>query len=66
MRGSGDVDRDDLDRRAVFSLRAAVVCALLVPVAGGHAWVAAAVSAVYLVLAAASWLDHRSRSGRGR
>jgi hypothetical protein len=52
----------DVDRRAVFFLLAAVVCALLVPVAEGHAWVAAAVSGVYLVLAAGSWLDHRSRA----
>jgi hypothetical protein len=53
----------DIDRRAVFFLLAAVACALLVPVADGHAGVAAAVSVVYLVLAAGSWLDHRSRSG---
>jgi hypothetical protein len=32
-------------------------------VAAGHAWVAAVVSVVYLLLAAGSWLDHRSRSG---
>jgi hypothetical protein len=51
----------DVDRRAVFFLLAAVVCALLVPVADGQAWVAATVSVVYLVLAAGSWLDHRSR-----
>jgi hypothetical protein len=53
----------DVDRRAVSFLLAAIVCALLVPVADGYAWVAAAVSVVYLVLAAGSWLDHRSRSG---
>jgi uncharacterized linocin/CFP29 family protein len=62
-----DVDRidraDRIDRRAAFFLFAAVVCALLVPVADGYAWVAAAVSVVYFVLAAGSWLDHRSRSG---
>jgi hypothetical protein len=52
----------DVDRRAVFFLFAATVCALLVPVADGHAWVAALVSVVYLVLAAGSWLDHRSRA----
>ncbi len=54
----------DVDRRAVFFLLAAIACGLLVPVADGHAWVATAVSVVYLVLAAASWLDHRSRAGR--
>ena len=53
----------DVDRRAVFFFLAAVVCALLVPVADGHAWVAGAVSGVYLLLAVGSWLDHRSRSG---
>jgi hypothetical protein len=52
----------DVDRRAVFFLLAAVVCALLVPVAAGHAWVAASVSAVYVLLAVGSWLDHRSRT----
>lgn len=51
----------DVDRRAVFFLVAALVCALLVPVAGRYAWVAAAVAGVYVVLAASSWLDHRSR-----
>jgi hypothetical protein len=54
----------DVDRRAVFFLLAAIACGLLVPVADGYAWVAATVSAVYLVLAAGSWLDHRSRAGR--
>jgi hypothetical protein len=53
----------DVDRRAVFFLFAAVACALLVPVADGHAWVAGVVSVVYLLLALGSWLDHRSRSG---
>jgi hypothetical protein len=50
----------DIDRRAAFFLLAAVVCALLVPVAGEYGWVAAAVAAVYAVLAAGSWLDHRT------
>ena len=52
----------DFDRRAVFFLFAAVVCALLVPVADGHALVAGGVSVVYVLLALGSWLDHRSRS----
>ena len=53
----------DVDPRAVFFFFAAVLCALLVPVADGPAGVAGAVSAVYLLLAIGSWLDHRSRSG---
>ncbi|HEY8525657.1 MAG TPA: hypothetical protein VIL48_11865 [Acidimicrobiales bacterium] len=51
----------DVDRRAVFFLIAAGACALLAPVADGYAWVAIAVTAVYVLLAGASWLDHRSR-----
>jgi hypothetical protein len=51
-----------MDRRAVFFVLAALTCLALVPVAGNHAPVAAAVGGVYLVLAAASWADHRSRS----
>ena len=53
----------DIDRRAVFFLLAALVCALLVPLSDGHAWVAGVVSGVYVLLAVGSWLDHRSRSG---
>ncbi|HLM63884.1 MAG TPA: hypothetical protein VK306_06270 [Acidimicrobiales bacterium] len=53
-----------MDTRALFFLAAAGLCLLLVPVAEGHAWVAATVSGVYLVLAAASWLDWRSRQRR--
>ena len=49
-----------MDRRAAFFLIAAVTCALLVPVAGGYAWVAATVSGVYVLLALGSWLDARS------
>jgi len=49
-----------MDRRAAFFLAAAVVCALLTPVADGYAWVAATVAGVYLVLAVGSWLDARS------
>ena len=52
----------DMDRRAVFFVLAALTCLALVPVAGNHAPVAAAVGGVYLVLAAASRADHRSRS----
>ena len=49
-----------MDRRAAFFLVAALLCAVLVPVSDGFAWVAATVSGVYLVLALGSWLDARS------
>jgi hypothetical protein len=48
-----------MDRRAAFFFGAAVVCALLVPVADGYAWVAATLSGVYAVLGIGSWLDAR-------
>jgi hypothetical protein len=51
----------DIDRRAVFFLLAAVVCALLAPVTDGYGWVAVSLAVVYVVLAAVSYLDHRSR-----
>jgi hypothetical protein len=50
-----------IDRRAVFFLGAAIACFLLALVADEHAGVAVVVGAVYALLAAASWLDHRSR-----
>jgi hypothetical protein len=51
-----------IDRRAVFFVIAAVAAALLVPVAEPEfRWVAIAVSVTYLLLAAASYLDARSR-----
>jgi uncharacterized membrane protein YqjE len=54
-----------MDRRAVFFLVAAGLCALLVPVSDPqHRWVAALTAVVYVVLAALSALDHHSRSGR--
>ena len=49
-----------MDRRAAFFLVAALVCALLTAVAGGHAWVAATLAGVYLLLGVGSWLDARS------
>jgi hypothetical protein len=52
-----------MDRRAVFFVLAALACLALVPVAGKHAHIAAVLGGVYLVLAAASWADHRSRYG---
>jgi hypothetical protein len=50
-----------VDRRAIFFALSALLCAGLVPVAGTHARVAGVIGVVYLVLAAASWADHRSR-----
>jgi hypothetical protein len=50
-----------IDRRAAFFLLASVVCLVLAPIAGGNAWVALLVAAVYLVLSIASWLDAWSR-----
>ena len=51
-----------MDRRAVFFLGAAVVCALLIPVtAGEHRWVPIALAVVYALLSLASWADSRSR-----
>ncbi|MGH9275488.1 MAG: hypothetical protein ACRDZU_12650 [Acidimicrobiales bacterium] len=51
-----------MDKRAQFFLLAAAVCAVLVPVAEDRFRnLTVAVAATYLVLAAASWLDHRGR-----
>jgi hypothetical protein len=50
------------DKRAQFFLLAAVVCALLVPVADDRFRnLTIGVAVTYVVLAAASWLDHNSR-----
>ena len=55
-----------MDRRAVFFLGAAIVCAILIPVTEEEQrWVPAVLSIVYLVLAVASWADKRTRT-RGR
>jgi hypothetical protein len=52
-----------VDRRAVFCLLAAALCALLVPVTPEeYFWVGVGISVTYLVLAAASYLDFRSRT----
>jgi hypothetical protein len=51
-----------MDRRAVFFLGAAVVCAVLIPVtASEERWLPIFLSVVYLLLAVASFLDTRSR-----
>ena len=52
------------DRRAAFFLLAALVCALLAPVADRQfRWVPITVAITYVVLAVASFLDARSRAG---
>lgn len=51
-----------MDKRAQFFLLAAVVCAVLVPLAEDRFRnLTVGVAITYLVLAAASWLDHRGR-----
>ena len=50
------------DKRAVFFLLAAALCAVLVPLAQDRfRTLTAAVGTVYLVLSLASYLDFRSR-----
>ena len=50
-----------VDRRAIFFLGAAVVVALLIPATDHELrWVPSWLSVIYVVLAAASWLDWRS------
>ena len=51
-----------MDRRAVFFVGAAIVCALLYPVTEQeHRWVPASLAVVYVLLALGSWADRRSR-----
>ena len=51
-----------MHRRAVFFLVAGLICAALVlPTPSNIRWFTALVSGIYFVLAAASWLDSRSR-----
>ena len=51
-----------IDRRALFFLGAAVVCAILIPVAESEQrWVPISLSIVYVLLALASWADNRGR-----
>jgi hypothetical protein len=50
------------DKRAQFFFLAALVCFLLVPVAqAAYRELTLAVGVTYVLLAVASWLDHRSR-----
>jgi hypothetical protein len=52
-----------MDRRAAFFVAAAAVCAILIPVTEHQQrWVPAALVVTYLLLAVASWADHRTRS----
>jgi hypothetical protein len=51
-----------MDRRAVFFLVAAIVCAILIPVTEpDQRWVPIVLSVVYAALAIASWADLRTR-----
>ena len=55
-----------MDRRAIFFLCAAALCAVLIPLADeSNRWVAEVTAAVYVVLAVLSWLDHWSRARPG-
>ena len=55
-----------MDRRAVFFVGAAIVCAILIPVTEQEQrWVPTVLAILYLVLALASWADKRTRT-RGR
>jgi hypothetical protein len=50
------------DKRAAFFLLAAVVCVLLLPVADERFRnLTLGVAGLYVLLALASWLDHRGR-----
>jgi hypothetical protein len=51
-----------MDKRAQFFVLAAAMCAVLVPLAPERFRnLTLAVAITYVVLAAASWLDHRGR-----
>jgi len=52
-----------IDRRAVFFLIAAGLCALMIPITPANLrWVGVMLTIVYLVLAVASAADFRSRT----
>jgi hypothetical protein len=54
-----------MDRRALFFLAAAVVCAVLIPATESEQrWVPIALSVVYALLAVASWADLHGRRSR--
>jgi hypothetical protein len=55
-----------MDRRAIFFLGAAFVSAILIPVTEhDYRWVPITLAIVYVLLAAASWADRRTKL-RGR
>lgn len=52
-----------MQRRAVFFLGAAVLCAVLIPLTESkYRWVPIALAVVYTLLAVASWADARTRA----
>jgi hypothetical protein len=52
-----------MDRRAAFFVAAAAVSAILIPVTEEEQrWVPVSLVVVYLLLAVASWADHRTRT----
>jgi hypothetical protein len=52
-----------MDRRAIFFLGAAAICAVLIPETDAELrWVPTALAVVYVVLAAASYLDWRANN----
>ena len=53
-----------MDRRSLFFAGAAIVSALLIPVTeSAQRWVPIVLAVVYVLLAVASWADHRTRRG---
>ena len=51
-----------IDRRAIFLLGAALVCAVLIPITEpDNRWVPISLSIVYVLLSLASWADARGR-----
>ena len=56
-----------IDRRAVFFLLSAVLSILLLPLAPPELrWVGWTLGIAFVVLAVASWADHRGRTGQFR
>jgi hypothetical protein len=52
-----------MDRRAVFFLAAAIVCAVLIPVTEPEfRWVPISLTIVYTLFSLASWAETRGRS----
>ena len=56
-----------MDRRSLFFAGAAIVSALLIPVTeSAQRWVPIVLAVVYVLLAVASWADHRTRAAGRR